>query len=685
MILIEAGERNERSFEAKVLFCARLSGRGHDAVIDDDTLPEGSDRNTAYEAAPFLRSLSGGTVSRLIVIGAETMTEEVLGRLRNIELAEDVPVHLIARFSDHQTRISAQSRLAYVLGREPEVIDLAAQRPPPLFSGAIAPTAALADISAPDGADGPVRVIVVLPDEAVEEPATLSILTAIDALPDMRLSLVLSGRAKEQVRSSKYAALEVFGLAEHSPASLAGYGDVAVIFGNGVPGERVAAMATDMFAAGKIVIDCTATAAMVEASAPAIRGPLDLAALPNYLRYTVLTNKGEITRQVGESQWIAAQRIEVLEGLLGLPAPVPNVGGRQEDRTIFLPTNGAGLGHARRCTLIAREMPSGGTIGFAAFPSCVPLIQSAGYDCLPLVQKSPFHPTEHANDLVNYMRLRRSLGHRDRLVFDGGYVFDSIYRTIVDKGIDAVWVRRGLWQAGQIHAPALDREWVFRRVIVPQEAFEELNGDMSFGDHIRKVGPIVGDRPATDPTALRGRLSERLGRKFDALVVTMLGGGVAADRTAQAQMLSALLERRKDCLHLVLIWPGSTVSPALYGWKNTLVSQTRSALDFAAAADLVVSAAGYNSFHECLYHGVPAIFIPQMAAYMDDQERRARAAADRGLSLMVAAEDLLLLEREVRACLDGGKAGELRAALAGAALPERGNRQAAEQIAEDWA
>ena len=90
----------------------------------------------------------------------------------------------------------------------------------------------------------------------------------------------------------------------------------------------------------------------------------------------------------------------------------------------------------------------------------------------------------------------------------------------------------------------------------------------------------------------------------------IVGGGVAADRTAQMQFLSALASRRKHCLHLVLIWPGSTVPPALYGWQNTVVCQTRNAIDIAAAADLVVTAAGYNSFHEVLYHGLPAIFMP---------------------------------------------------------------------------
>ena len=681
MILVESGERSDRSFEAKLLFCAQLAARGHDVMIDDATLPPEIDRNTAYEAAPYLRSLPGVPIRRVIVIGGE-MTEEALGRLRALGLADDVPVHLIARFADRQARISAQSRLAYALGREPEVIDLAPLRPAPLFPGAIAPTAAIAAPRLEGSPFGAPQLILILPDEMIEEPSTLPVLAAMDTLPEFRLALLLSGRAIDLVRASKFASLRMFGLTGQSAAALAAEGDMAILFGSGVPGERVAVMLNDMFAAGKVVIDCTTTGAVMSASAPAIRGPLDLAAVPNHLRRTVLANLREIARQVRESPWIRSQRLEVMEGLLGLPAPAVPAENAAPARTIFLPTNGIGLGHARRCTLIAAEMGAQ-PVAFAAFPSCVPLVQAAGYDCLPLVSKSPYHLVEHANDLVNYMRLRRALRTGDRLVFDGGYVFASICRTVIEKRLDAIWLRRGLWQAGQITEAALERERLFRRVIIPTEAFDELNGDMSFGDHIRKVGPIVADAPAGDRAALRARLAATLGRTFERLVVTMLGGGVAADRTAQMQMLSALLERRQDCLHLILIWPGATVPPALYGWRNTVVCQTRSAPDVAAAADLVVTAAGYNSFHEVLYHGVPAIFVPQMAVFMDDQERRAKAATERGLAATVAATDLLLLEREVTAFLDGGKAEEIRAALRAVTLPARGNRAAAELILEE--
>jgi UDP:flavonoid glycosyltransferase YjiC (YdhE family) len=50
------------------------------------------------------------------------------------------------------------------------------------------------------------------------------------------------------------------------------------------------------------------------------------------------------------------------------------------------------------------------------------------------------------------------------------------------------------------------------------------------------------------------------------------------------------------------------------------------------AFDLAVSAAGYNSFHELLRFGIPTLFIPKLETALDDQQGRARFAADKGLA-----------------------------------------------------
>ena len=113
--------------------------------------------------------------------------------------------------------------------------------------------------------------------------------------------------------------------------------------------------------------------------------------------------------------------------------------------------------------------------------------------------------------------------------------------------------------------------------------------------------------------------------------------------------------------------------------------RTLESLSLAAAADLVISAAGYNTFHELLYNRIPTIFIPQVASYLDDQERRARAASDRGAAETVLAHELLLLERKIRDLLDGDGGERLRAELERLDLPATGNAAAASLIEKDAA
>jgi UDP:flavonoid glycosyltransferase YjiC (YdhE family) len=402
--------------------------------------------------------------------------------------------------------------------------------------------------------------------------------------------------------------------------------------------------------------------------------------LPNFLEFSVLPTLAAIGQAARKSPWMTARAISRLEAAAGLAPPAPRPA-RAPDRprTVFLPTNGSGLGHAQRCTVIARELARPQDALFLAFPSCVPLIEGRGFPCLPLVQKSADHPEEWANDIVNYARLDRTLTPRDHLVFDGGYVFDSIYRAIHDAGCSATWIRRGLWRPGQVADAPLERERAFRAVLVPEEAFPELNVDYSRGPRVHRVGPIVQPPAPTDPAAVRARLAQTFGIAFDTLVVTMLGGGVATDRTAQVQAIAGLLEPRPATLHLVVVWPHARVAPGLAGWRNTRLVRTRDTLSLARAADLAISAVGYNTFHELLYNRIPAIFIPQVASYLDDQERRARAASDRGLAETVLAHELLILERRLRTLLDNG-AAPLRDALATLDLPATGNAAAARLI-----
>ena len=98
-------------------------------------------------------------------------------------------------------------------------------------------------------------------------------------------------------------------------------------------------------------------------------------------------------------------------------------------------------------------------------------------------------------------------------------------------------------------------------------------------------------------------------------------------------------------------------------------------------ADLFISAVGYNSFHEAIYGQVPTIFIPQMASFMDDQRARAKAAADREVSILIEPWEHLSLTKKIDDCLAGGSE-KLRENLRGLNLPAAGNLDASRHILE---
>ncbi|CUJ93266.1 undecaprenyldiphospho-muramoylpentapeptide beta-N-acetylglucosaminyltransferase [Ruegeria denitrificans] len=682
MIFIEAGTRSLRSFDAQLIFAEQLAARGFNVCIDAEYLPNDAGRGRVYDAAKFLVDPGEHVVEIVFVIGADEIDDHLLASLRQKQLAVDVPVIATGRFEAQQSYIAAKSRLAYALGREATVLDLTDFQPRSMLPTAACPL--VADIRTTSRSAGKKsNVAVVLGSMELEDTETLSCLSRMSNQSVYNLRLIVSGAQNEAIRTSPFHDLPTCLYTDLSSLILATSTDVLVMFGHGVAGVRMAAFAVELMAAGGIAIDCTDDEAIVSSGAPALIGPKSLLALDGYLTGKILGNIARVAEQAAKSQWLNSVDISRLETAAGLkptkPEPV-----RTEQRTLFYPTNGVGLGHAQRCAIIAKALPDDITPIFAAFPSCVPLVRREGMDCIPLVQRTEISDRFNGNDVLTYRRLGATLQENDRLVFDGGYVFDSVYRLILERNLSAVWVRRGLWPDGRSRPRMLEREGVFDRVIVPSEAFEELNDTYSFGDNIHTVGPIFRKAALTEDErdGLRARLAERFGRDFDHLVVSMLGGGVASDRSAQLQAICGMLEDRADCLHLVVTWPGSTVQPATFGWKNTRVVQTFEATKLCLAADVVISAAGYNSVLEILYNKIPAILIPQSAPYLDNQERRARALADRDLCALITEKEFMKLERTVSDCLDQGELEIYRSALNKIDLPEPGAAKAAEIIAE---
>lgn len=684
MLFIETAGQGSECLDTLAVLVSQLAHAGVDAAIPVKSIDfHSASRYAQYDLALLLSEASPGPEDRLVLIDAHLLNDAKLVSLRRYGREHALRCVAVGRFETKQSEIGTRAKLSYVLGEDPEIFSTFSTSGTGLPANV--PVIGVRG-KRPNRASRIIPTVLLFgPD--IDDPN----LKFLMASKRFRGIIVTGGKQKQAWTDKHGNAFPVYHYGEILPAHISSMVDIFASFQGTSSSYRIQSLHANLLAEGAVMIDCSEGLEHAVVDPFFIRGPRDAIGLQSHLTLDVIPNldalREETCKQTASKVASYARVIGRLTGLAhAAPAqPAHRAAPTGPGRAVMVPTNGVGLGHAQRTSLIAAHLKRNLVEPvFAAFPSCIEMINSHGFDAMALVSRTEYHANAHANDMLNYLRVHALARKAKALVFDGGYVFDSIYRTIHDHGLNGVWVRRGMWQAGQNNSTSLDREKVFGRVIVPAEALEELNRSYSNGDHIREVGPIVQTTQleASEREELRASLADRFGKSFRKLVVTMLGGGVAAKRTAQIQAICGMMEARTDVLHLLVVWPTATVEPATFAWSNTRVVKTHHASPLVAASDLNISAVGYNSFHEVLYNRVPTIFMPQMSAFMDDQRARAMAAVERGLAAMVEAERVLALRNEVAAFLDGGKSQDIREKLLAFTLPEPGNRAAAAVIEE---
>ncbi|WP_299652891.1 glycosyltransferase [uncultured Jannaschia sp.] len=675
MLFCDTCGTETRDLEDLAVFASQLSAAGIRARIQFASIPTDLGRNLQFDLARYLTDRLPGPGDHVVLLASHRLTDAKLVALRRLS-GDATRCTAFGTYPTRQAAIGLRAKLSYVFGSEPELHDLTNDG----WSGGAGSRGPVFGMPRRGKVPARPRLLLVEPDLA--DPREAAGVVALALSQRLQVTILTNGRAKRGWQTTNGTEVPVFHYGEVLPVDLAERVDICATFTPLLGNYRLQCLVANLGRSGVPLLDATPGHAIASDLELFVRAPVDTVTLAPFLEAEILPNRAEIGRRTAGSRTAACFAPEVALPDLGTPAP--DAPADPIAPLAFVPTNGIGLGHAQRCALVAGEIASDTKPVFAAFPSCTRLVKSYGFDVMPMISRSDAHRQSFENDLVNYVRLRALTAGGRSLVFDGGYVFDSIYRTILENRLRGIWIRRGLWQPAQDNSVALDREKVFARVIVPLEAFAELNTRYSHGDHVREVGPVVRRTTlsARERDTLRASLAARYGLDFDHLVVSLLGGGIAADRSAQIQALCGMTEPRSDVLHLVVLWPGARQEPGWFGWRRTRVVRTDRAGILLAAADLCVAAAGYNLFHEVLYNRTPAIFLPQTGAFMDDQNARARAASERGLASVVEPNELMRLERELNRFLSRGEAEATAARLARIDLPEPGNRAAARAIEE---
>lgn len=303
----------------------------------------------------------------------------------------------------------------------------------------------------------------------------------------------------------------------------------------------------------------------------------------------------------------------------------------RKPRIIMVSSNGAGLGHLTRISAIERFLDS---------------------DVLIYTMSSAYHRLGKKSSEIIYFPSHGDLGmdgkvwnqlnaahftsivegfQPDAVVFDGTYVYRGVLDTVREARLPLVWVQRGCWK------PEVDRNSKQRHnadqfaesVVIPGDYGCEETVDVGKDLEPVYVNPIVSVSPNEAYTRQEAR--QLLGLPPEKkLFLIQLGAGVINDITdLQTTAVRAVQELSED-------WEPVLVRNPLASHDNlaeVLSIQAYPLSPYYAAFDAAAFAAGYNTAQESIAHGLPGIFIPNLATKTDDQQRRAENMEQKGLCL----------------------------------------------------
>ncbi len=303
------------------------------------------------------------------------------------------------------------------------------------------------------------------------------------------------------------------------------------------------------------------------------------------------------------------------------------------DTYLFLPINGAGLGHVTRALAVAkalRQQKPEAHIVFLTTSIAVHLVYREGFVCHHV---PPAALLKERMGAVSWNRLfYRCVAevltiHRPgTLVFDGSAPYLGLQRVMRRyRALRYVWIKRGLYKAS-VDQRRMDGDVaLFDRVIVPAEFGEPVRLDQP-GGVVSLVAPIIGmnRERLLSPDEVCGRLRLDLSRPR---VYVQLGAG-NINGIADIQQRVVRVLRREGYQVVVGQSPIALRPERCDEADREIVDYPNS--QYFAGFDFAVLAAGYNSVCEAVSLNLPAIFVPNQATQADDQVLRATLASGRG-------------------------------------------------------
>lgn len=329
----------------------------------------------------------------------------------------------------------------------------------------------------------------------------------------------------------------------------------------------------------------------------------------------------------------------------------------RQRRVLFMTSNGIGLGHLTRAMAVARRLPGGTETAILTLSQAFKLAVDQGF----LTQFIPHHGLTGANATQWNAALAREVSNfltffrPDTLVFDGNGPYQGLLDALDGHpDVKRVWMRRALW--AEWNADLIARSQAFDLIIEPEEFSGRFDQGPTRDGRAILVPPILYCSP--EERFERAEAREALGVPQDGLVVAlMLGAGNNFSFQDIRERIVEHLSRRSD-VTLVEFLP-----PIARETGQTNAHRTSSlypAFQWSRGLDAIICSAGYNSFHECLIGGIPALFVANEAREMDLQIVRARHASRIGCARMLRAGQRIGIGQELDALLDAANRAEMQ-------------------------
>lgn len=334
----------------------------------------------------------------------------------------------------------------------------------------------------------------------------------------------------------------------------------------------------------------------------------------------VIKRVAGLLKQYVKRAWLA---LPSLKGLFYIP---------NRDVFLFLPINGAGLGHLTRSLAVARrlrEQKPDAQIIFLTTSIGVTLVHRAGFACHHVPPAALLNESPAAWNQLFFKNIEAVLAlHRPgTLVFDGTAPYLGLQRIMrVYRGIRYVWIKRGLYKAGVNQERLKEYVALFDTIIAPGELVEQLAGGDGGNSKVRQVDPIaLLDRSdLLDRIAARRML--RISQDRPSAYVQLGAGNINGIADLQGTVVRLLRRRGID---VVLGQSPIALKPeANLDADSVIVDYPNSR--YFAAFDFAILAGGYNSVCEAVMLGLPALFVPNMSTGADDQLRRCEMTAHFG-------------------------------------------------------